>query len=527
MIPKHVKFDSVAKSSMKRLVEYITADQDKVHRVGEIMISNCQHDVPELALREMMMVQAMNRRAKSDKTYHLLLSFPSGEEPAPETLRRIETGVCAKLGFAEHQRIAVIHRDTDNLHLHIAINKIHPTRFTLHDPHKAYPALAEICNELEKSYFLRHDNHTPTGKTRGERQAGDMEAMTGQESLLSWIRRECLQNLKATDSWETLHNELAKSGLTLALRGNGVVIADASGAMVKGSDIDRAFSKTNLEKRLGVFQPKGKSSLPKQEKAYSKAPLGSATPLKAEFEKYRSDYERLKNTALTEAREAYQRKLAKLHEENQAERQKAKQLPAGRLVKRKLFSALREKYAFRRTQLRIASPKERKERLQSIPRHTWLSWLQAQARVGRTEAVQALRARAFGLARKVGTAITGIKSDTSGQFVGQTADTITKRGTVIYDVGGDALRDDGAALRLSKAAGLETAAMALRIAKQRFGEPLRLEGDRTFREQMVAAAIQGKVDVRFADVKLEAMRQNLLQQHNHPTKQQRAENERT
>jgi hypothetical protein len=51
------------------------------------------------------------------------LSFRAGEEVDSETLAKIEERVCNALGFADHQRISVVHHDTDNLHMHIAINR--------------------------------------------------------------------------------------------------------------------------------------------------------------------------------------------------------------------------------------------------------------------------------------------------------------------------------------------------------------------------------------------------------------------
>ena len=35
---------------------------------------------------------------------------------------------------ATHQRISVVHHYKDNVHIHVAINKIHPKTLTLHDP---------------------------------------------------------------------------------------------------------------------------------------------------------------------------------------------------------------------------------------------------------------------------------------------------------------------------------------------------------------------------------------------------------
>jgi hypothetical protein len=119
------------------------------------------------AITEVLATQHANTRAKGDKTYHLIVSFRAGEQPSADTLRAIEERICAGLGYGEHQRVSAVHNDTDNLHIHIAINKIHPTRNTMHEPYYSHRALAELCTALERDYGLERDNHEP--RQRGAR----------------------------------------------------------------------------------------------------------------------------------------------------------------------------------------------------------------------------------------------------------------------------------------------------------------------------------------------------------------------
>ncbi len=55
-----------------------------------------------------------------------MVSFREGERPTREQLADIEDRLCGALGFAEHQRVSAVHQNTDNWHMHIAINKVHP-----------------------------------------------------------------------------------------------------------------------------------------------------------------------------------------------------------------------------------------------------------------------------------------------------------------------------------------------------------------------------------------------------------------
>ena len=214
MIAKRIEFRNVNVSSFSKLINYITNAQGKNERVGEIRITNCQGEHPTWAAMEAEAVQAKNTRTKMDKTYHLLLSFREGDYPAPESLHAIEARICDKLGYKEHQRVSAVHYDTDHMHIHIAINKIHPTRYTAHEPYFDKKNLGVLCTALEKEYKLAKDNHIPR-MTPGEAKAQDMEKAAGIESLIGWVKRGCLPELLKVTSWDELHKILASNGLKL------------------------------------------------------------------------------------------------------------------------------------------------------------------------------------------------------------------------------------------------------------------------------------------------------------------------
>ena len=208
MIAKHVPMRSVGKSDFAGLVRYITDAQSKDHRLGHVQVTNCDAYSVRDTITEVLATQYANTRAESDKTYHLIVSFRAGEQPDAATLQAIERRICDGLGYGEHQRVSTVHHDTDNLHLHIAINKIHPTRYTIHDPYRDHKTLGELCEKLEGEYGLQRDNHQ-TQKRGAENRADDMERHAGIESLLGWIRRECLEQIQGAQSWAELHQALS------------------------------------------------------------------------------------------------------------------------------------------------------------------------------------------------------------------------------------------------------------------------------------------------------------------------------
>ena len=64
-------------------------------------------------MREIAATQWLNTRAKSARTYHLIISLGAGENADAQTLRMIEERFCNALGYAEHQRISVVHHEFD------------------------------------------------------------------------------------------------------------------------------------------------------------------------------------------------------------------------------------------------------------------------------------------------------------------------------------------------------------------------------------------------------------------------------
>ena len=80
--------------------------------------------------------------------------------------------------------MSVIHHDTDNVHIHVAINKIHPTSLTLHDPIRDYKTRSKLCAILEHELGLAQDNHQ-----RGQTRGNDVTPKSGQESFQAWLQR--------------------------------------------------------------------------------------------------------------------------------------------------------------------------------------------------------------------------------------------------------------------------------------------------------------------------------------------------
>lgn len=503
------------KSSMAELVRYLTDQQGLIERVGELRITNCEARTLDAAVSEMLSVQQLNTRAQSDRTYHLLVSFQAGEHPSTETLAAIEDRLCKALGFEGHQRMSVVHHDTDHLHVHIAINKVHPQRLTLKEPFKAYKTLAVMCERLEREYGLNADNHTPR-RGVGEGKAADMEQRAAIESLMSWVRREALDKVLAAKSWPDLHRVLAEQGLELRERGAGLVFASEDGIFVKASTVDRSLSRKALEDRLGRFQPPV-GERPRARNAYGKRPVRNRVDTTALYGRYcdaREDGAAQRAQALEEARQRKAEAIAAAKRAYALQRATIRLADGKGIDKRIVYATASFQMRQRLQAIQRDHEAQRAAILKDHPRRTWADWLKAEAVKGDREALQALRARSEGSVLRGHTV--SAQGQAAASSASPTVENVTKAGTVVYRAGASAVRDDGQRLQVSREADEDAIRAAVLLARQRYGDHITVSGSARFRGAVVRSAVGLALHITFTDPGLEQHRLALIQkEHRH------------
>jgi hypothetical protein len=507
MIAKHIAMNAAAKSSFARLVRYLTDAQGKQVQRGEVRITNCLNDSADVAALEVLNTQMMNTRSAADKSYHLIISFRAGERPDAATLAAIEDRFCDALGFAGHQRVSVVHDDTDNLHLHVAINKIHPTRYTIHEPFRAYPTLAKLCDKLENELSLQKDNHTPR-QVGAENRASDMEHHAGIESLLGWIKRECKEQMLGAQSWDQLHAVLAENGLHIHPRANGLVITADNGTTVKASSVAREFSKPKLEQRLVPFQAaSGQQTAREAARRYQKQPLASNVDTTELYARYRTAQADAIESRIRERERARARKERLIEAAKRSvhlKRAAIKLAPMPRPAKKLMYSALTRALGEEIAAIKGSYRRERQAIDQKHRRSQWTDWLRREAETGDLQALAALRGRKR-QGDPAGNSVTG-PAPPHRPLPPSGHDSVTRKGTIIYSVGKGAIRDDGARLKVSVGADQDAVQCALQMAIARYGERIAVSGSDAFREQILVAAVAGGLRVTFADAALEQRR---------------------
>jgi hypothetical protein len=503
---------NIQKSSFAGLVSYITDVQNKNERVGCVTVTNCYQQDATDAVMEIEATQRQNTRALSDRTYHIIISFRDGENPDQKVLKAIEARICEELGFGKHQRISAVHHDTDNMHIHVAINKIHPTRFTIHEPYYDYKILGRLCEKLEIEYGLERDNHK-SQKQCAENRAQDLERHTGVESLLGFIKRECLSKLKLASTWIELHKILNENGLEIKEQGNGLIVADQqSNLMVKASSIDRDFSKGKLEVRFGKFEKSNTSifcnKLPKNSRYYAQLPMKTKIDTTEYYAKYKTEYQDMSSARMLELTSIRARKnqlIEKVKRYSKLKRSTIKLMKNDGINKKILYSLASKSIQHKLEKINKQYLKDRQKIYSKYERHVWVDWLNKKAIEGDNYALKILRAR-DGREDLKGNTISGKLLKNTEITTNLQLDNITKKGTIIYNVGVSSIRDDGKFLEISRDASTQNLEILLRMAMQRYGSCLSINGSEQFKKRIIYTAVRAKINVVFDDPVSEKLR---------------------
>lgn len=223
-----------------------------------------------------------------DPVYHVILSWPAGERPTDDQAFACGEHAMASVGMAGHQYVFAIHRDTNNVHTHLAINRVHPVSFKAVYPSRDFYKLDRAMRELELRFGWQHDKGpfavhdrggikvvdwaAPNRSSKGHMPSGarDMERHGDNESLFSYVRGRPRTLIAAALqdpalNWQTLHAIFGKFGLSLREKGRGLAVFEEKGAMsttagapasacVKASDMHEELSKARLVRRLGAFE---------------------------------------------------------------------------------------------------------------------------------------------------------------------------------------------------------------------------------------------------------------------------------
>ena len=482
--------DRNATSSLSKLVPYMLRGKGE-ERCTWYLAGNLEglhrREDAELAVEVMELLQDGNMRAKGSKTYHLVISFhPEDRRLSPDELREVVDRAVRAAGLEGHQYIAVRHSEQEHEHLHVAVNKIHPETLRIHHPYQAIHAYQALANVLEEELGLRRVDRTPGPSLN--HKARDFEAHHGLESFARWARRSIAGSVKLDriDSWDALHGELARFGVCLVRRGNGLAIVDATRPNLasKASALGRDWSKRRLCERYGDFVP-GPGAVEvtrRQRHRYLSRPLERDRDdgLWREYQDAlgasrirREELREALSSKIGAARAAHRRHFSMRHHSIAA-------MPVPGTDKRRLYKLLsfERKAAKRKLEAKIAG--WRAAHAEPGP-GSWKEFLAARAMRGDQRALRRLARPLNG---------PGIKVSGARLAALPARGRRTSRGTIVHRLpGGVRLRERAGTIELLGEHRDEALKELVSVARQRFGrQPITLVGSSEIRKRLTEVA---------------------------------------
>ena len=356
-------------------------------------------------IAEALDVQARNTRA-ARKTYHLVISFRPEDEAklTLEAFKAIEQLFAAALGYTDHQRHCGVHKNTGNLHMHVAYNMIDPEKFTCHKEFRDFWIRDKVCRTVEREFGLTVDNGIEISSPEQPRQrlnekANLVEAHTGQQSFDSYAKEhheKIMRPLDAAASWQDLHTALAEHGMEIKPHGNGLVIKDRhskrAAHVIKASALDRNLSRQKLEARFGPYLPPQDLENIQECSRYSAVPLHRSPERGQLFDEYQAGIAARKDRLQT-VKEQEDATLAAIRSEWAAKRQELERKNIAKKNLRRLLQLARKHEAEALGKARLDFQEPRNTVRRDIPFTSWNGFLQDKADQGNEVALAVLRSR--------------------------------------------------------------------------------------------------------------------------------------
>jgi hypothetical protein len=228
------------------LARYLEAGSsgEERDRVAWIESRNLPTTDPQTAARLMAATASLSLRTQRP-VYHLSISFDPGDPVDRESMRYVADAVLRKLGLSGHEALIVAHKDTAHPNMHLVVNRVHPETRRAWENSWDWPKIEQAlrAGEVELGFRIVPGRH---GRVPGQQPARVL--LRGDPAFLHRVAERAGPVLERARSWAEVHDGLAAVGLSVRVKGGGLVIHDDSHE-VKASEV--GFSRKTLEARFG------------------------------------------------------------------------------------------------------------------------------------------------------------------------------------------------------------------------------------------------------------------------------------
>ncbi len=273
MIVKKISpdLDKPVSGSVRDLLNYIRAagkNEKLIYDGGRNFLS-----ATDAGQQSEMIALACDATRSRNPVAHYIVSWSEGEIPTRDQIENAVAIFATELGVGECQTVWAAHQNTNNMHVHIVINRVDPATTQVvkinngFDVEVAHRAIARIETtqkwRREKNARYAIDKSGAAVRTATvdpdkppviSSRARDRETRTGEASAERICQDVGWPLIHDAANWHEVHVRLAAAGMRYKKKGSGAVVF-VDDQPVKASKVNRAATLLSLEKRLGPYDP--------------------------------------------------------------------------------------------------------------------------------------------------------------------------------------------------------------------------------------------------------------------------------
>jgi hypothetical protein len=269
MIGKHIT-NPKSGGSFKGLNDYISGKSKRRIEGEKVAFADCLNLISvDTATAEMEAIAFQNKRM-GNPVMHLLLSWREGENPDRGQVKEAVEITLNEMNLSQCQAVYALHQNTDNMHLHICVNRVAPDTLKAINPSHGWTrkGMERAARRIEYAQGWGVENNAWSGiDEHGEliqkafvsekvipQPVKDKENLTGEQSAMRKEQDALKGAVKGLKSWKEFHALVRSNGMEYEKKGSGAIIRVGQ-IVIKASAASRNLGLTKLEKLFGEYEP--------------------------------------------------------------------------------------------------------------------------------------------------------------------------------------------------------------------------------------------------------------------------------
>ncbi len=235
-------------------------------RVAWTLAHNLHTTDPILAAHYMTATAELSRRCKN-ACYHAMIAWHPDERPSPEMMQEIAQKTLHLADLGDHQALIMGHGDKAHAHLHMMINRVHPTTGRAWSTSHDYRRFDRIMKLLSEDYGFQYvpahsfnpelTDELPKQPNSNATYAAQRGADTGRRqwsrSSARALGKRVSERLDRNASWDDMEFAMAEEGLEIQPKGKGLIVGNSKG-YAKFSALGLKGSAQSRSRRLSAKQ---------------------------------------------------------------------------------------------------------------------------------------------------------------------------------------------------------------------------------------------------------------------------------